>query len=528
MLPLITTALGALLWLLHASLGQDPAAMAGGFPWTWIKPLAMGVTALAVGQVLRRLLVAALRGSSRLQVGSGSELLQSVLTIVLYAVVGMGFFSWGLGLDLGNALTTSALVSAIIGLALQPTLGHLFSGVSIEIERPLRRGDFVRRNELEGEVIALNWRSVNLRTDRGSMIVMPNSEFTNQSLEVIPADQPFRHTVQFSVQAHEPPGLVIRTAMRVLQSGLTDVCESPAPSVVVLSHDPATGTLRYGARLYTTRFLNRSSIASDFLERLWYALSRQGVGMLPSTEALWTLLGDRAVAKGVPPAAPVVLPPRLKAVGDGLSGALLLHAAVHRYGRDERCDEAGVALLIEGQVRETRWTWESDANAELEQIVLALAAPTGLAGGPIGLQQTHFDALLRHGTSVLGPVARQLCERIGTLTEDPWLAWHAFGRQIADSDQRTDFLAHAPNETVRALHEGDWLGWHAALGIEHAPHERRARGHCTFLAWDANTLRRLVREAAADDQDRLLEYLRLHADGCQSLDNARFEAWLHA
>ena len=59
MLPLITTALGALLWLLHASLGQDPAAMAGGFPWTWIKPLAMGVTALAVGHVSGRGAVAA-------------------------------------------------------------------------------------------------------------------------------------------------------------------------------------------------------------------------------------------------------------------------------------------------------------------------------------------------------------------------------------------------------------------------------------------------------------------------------------
>ncbi|MFX8933983.1 hypothetical protein ABTN02_20215, partial [Acinetobacter baumannii] len=84
---------------------------------------------------------------------------------------------------------------------------------------------------------------------------------------------PYRHQVSFHLPSDVPPDRVIHIAQQVVRSDLHGVCRHPVASVVVVGNDPISGTLRYVARLYTLQFLDRSSMASAFLERLWYALS---------------------------------------------------------------------------------------------------------------------------------------------------------------------------------------------------------------------------------------------------------------
>lgn len=149
--------------------------------------------------------------------------------------------------------------------------------MSIEIERPLRVGDYVKRDEMEDHVISLSWHSAALRTARSSKIIISNSEFNSRLIEVISVGQPFRHQITFNLASELPPGYVIRLALQVLCSGLPGICCEPSPSVVLLGTDTQTGTLQYLARLHTFDFLGRVSVASSFLERFWYVLSREGL-----------------------------------------------------------------------------------------------------------------------------------------------------------------------------------------------------------------------------------------------------------
>lgn len=566
MWPLITLALAALLWLMQVTLGSDPELSGWLAEGAWLKPLAMGFSALALGLVLRRLLVHLLRGSHRFRLGSGSDLLQSVLSMLLFGVLALVFLGWGLGQDLGRLLATSALLSAIVGLALQPLLGHLFAGVSIEVERRLNVGDYVRRDELEGQIVSLGWRSVTLRTDRGSLVVLPNSDFTSRALELVPREQPYRHLVPLQVSSEWPPGQVMRIVMQVLGSDLPGICSQPAPSVVLMSNDPGSGTLRYGARFYTTRFLDRGMLSSAFLERFWYAMSREGLAFeTPPPWACWPPRGesvptdrsppdavardlpapDRTPARGMPPVPGVLRPAGRHGPGASLDAArigglqslsargceaLLQAGQLQHFGREERCGGPDFKLLLQGRLREVR-PWHDEgatdaAQTELAALLQALAEPPGVEEGACRLETAVMQHLVQQGSLVLGPVAQRLCARLGALTEDPWLAWQALAHSVEDPKARAGLLQQAPAERSRTLHPGAWLVSGAVLGLAADARYCLASQGCMLMSWRPQVLHAVLQDLSQADQWAVGELLAWRAVGADGLSARLWAHWL--
>jgi hypothetical protein len=559
MWTLIVIALVALLWLLQVTLGTD-AGNISSLNAKLLSNVTLGFSVLAVVLVLQRLLKHLLLKPGRAGSSATSDLLQAVMTVTLYLIAAMLYLRFGLGQDVSSVLATSAMLSVIVGLALQPTLGHLFAGVSIEIERPLRVGDFVRREELEGQVVSLSWRSVYLRTERGSIIVLPNSEFTSRLLEVIPAEQPFRHQVNFSMASDHPPGQVIRVAMQVLRSDLPGICTTPGSSVVVVGNDAVTGTLRYAARLYTLQFLDRGTMSSAFLERLWYALSREGMAMLTPPSIWWPsaegssevpCLARESGAERPMPSVPVVrgadselaeayeysanthtphvgtvmLEQALACVGSGLQQTLAASARTLRYGRFERCDSAAVALVSQGRLSEDRPLDGAQAEAAFLGLMAELERTPNIAGVS-RLNQDVYQRLLHEGSLALGPLAGNLCQRIAALTADPCLAYRAFAESISQQEQRAQFLANTPAHPTRTLREGDWLGWAYMFGLESEIKSCRASQGCTLLVWSPGMLRAALSTASHAELAALVQMLREQAPGCETLNVQRLQTWL--
>jgi len=87
--------------------------------------------------------------------------------------------------SMGTALLTGAgVVSVVIGLAAQSTLGNLVAGISIAIYRPFRLGDTLQVTAPTGtdigvvEIISLGYTT--LRAADGHMIVLPNAIAASQ------------------------------------------------------------------------------------------------------------------------------------------------------------------------------------------------------------------------------------------------------------------------------------------------------------------------------------------------------------
>jgi small-conductance mechanosensitive channel len=126
-----------------------------------------------------------------------------VVVLILYAHLIPALRSMGTAL-----LAGAGVVSVVIGLAAQSTLGNLVAGISIAIYRPFRLGDTLQVTAPTGtdigvvELISLGYTT--LRAPDGHMIVLPNAIAASQvtiNLNTTYAPWPITITLRLSRDA---------------------------------------------------------------------------------------------------------------------------------------------------------------------------------------------------------------------------------------------------------------------------------------------------------------------------------------
>ncbi len=86
-------------------------------------------------------------------------------------------------LDLLGLVTTSAVLTAVIGLAAQEALKDLFAGLELQLGDEFGVGDWlVLSEDVQGIVVSISWRDTNLRSVDDSLLVIPNSKITAEVL----------------------------------------------------------------------------------------------------------------------------------------------------------------------------------------------------------------------------------------------------------------------------------------------------------------------------------------------------------
>jgi small-conductance mechanosensitive channel len=89
-----------------------------------------------------------------------------------------------LGISITPLVTALGVGGLAVALALQDTLGNLFSGIHILIEKSIRIGDFVKlETGAEGYVEDITWRTTRVRMLPNNMVIIPNSKLA-QSIVV--------------------------------------------------------------------------------------------------------------------------------------------------------------------------------------------------------------------------------------------------------------------------------------------------------------------------------------------------------
>ena len=72
-----------------------------------------------------------------------AKLLQDLLAGLIYLAAVFAIVSYVFDLPISGLLATSGVVAIILGLALQSTLGDVFSGIVLSFSRPYRPGDWI-------------------------------------------------------------------------------------------------------------------------------------------------------------------------------------------------------------------------------------------------------------------------------------------------------------------------------------------------------------------------------------------------
>jgi small-conductance mechanosensitive channel len=113
----------------------------------------------------------AIRGQSRMLVRS------------VFLVIGVMLVLENLGISLTALWTTLGVGSVAIALALQDTLTNFFGGIYLQLDRPVRLGDYVKVGTgEEGFVTQMGWRSTRIRTLANNIVIIPNSKLATQNI----------------------------------------------------------------------------------------------------------------------------------------------------------------------------------------------------------------------------------------------------------------------------------------------------------------------------------------------------------
>lgn len=196
------------------------------------------------------------------------NIVQDTLVIALFAVIATLIMR-------DRVLATTAVGAVVIGLALQDTLGNLFAGLAIQVEKPFRVGDWVTIGGTDGLVSEVTWRATKMRTKDGNFVVVPNSVLARDTITNY--CEPLRMVrlhVDVGVSYDAAPNLVKTVIADALQS--TSILSHERP-VDVLVWDFAASAITYRVHFWITDFAVDER-AYDFVRsRIYYAFKRQGI-----------------------------------------------------------------------------------------------------------------------------------------------------------------------------------------------------------------------------------------------------------
>ena len=178
--------------------------------------------------------------------------------------------------DLVGLVTTSAVLTAVLGFAAQETLKDLFAGLELQLGDDFAVGDWLDLGDgVQGVVETITWRDTQLRNLDGCRLIIPNSRITaevitNRSASGVASNR-FEVGLDYSFPPAQARGLlegVLRQHPRVLSA--------PAPAVRLKTFDESAIT--YELQVWQKQMSLRAvlELRSELQEQIWYALQRAG------------------------------------------------------------------------------------------------------------------------------------------------------------------------------------------------------------------------------------------------------------
>jgi len=176
---------------------------------------------------------------------------------------------------LTSLLASAAVISVVLGFALQDTLGNLFSGLALHLERPVMVGHWIKVGDSVGKVVETDWRSIKLRTLGHNYHILPNSLIASQRI-INYSDPPTPHRRELIVRApySGSPDNVISAILPILQTH-PNVERSPAPNVLV--RDFGDHWIDYEARYWYRDYEQLEKIDGEIRRQVWYHFRRARV-----------------------------------------------------------------------------------------------------------------------------------------------------------------------------------------------------------------------------------------------------------
>lgn len=197
------------------------------------------------------------------------------IAIIVAAVLAVLQFVYGQKVP--GLLAGAGILGIVLGLALQDTLGNIFSGFAIYFGGQFKAGDWLLVDGQHAQIVEINWRSTRLRTNDDICLDIPNSSITKQT--VVNYNYPTSiHGIRMDIglEYDAPPTLV----KEVLIEAALDcplVLRKPAPDVYLTEF--GSSSITYQLRFWLDNHADYNPANSHIRTNLWYALRRNKIAI---------------------------------------------------------------------------------------------------------------------------------------------------------------------------------------------------------------------------------------------------------
>ncbi|MFM7313291.1 MAG: cyclic nucleotide-binding domain-containing protein [Cyanobium sp.] len=202
-----------------------------------------------------------------------AQILRDLLTLLIAAVLTLLYLEQA-RVNLVGLVTTSAVLTAVIGLAAQETLKDLFGGLSMQIGATFRVGDWVDLGDHRGRVESITLMNTVLRSLEGAEIVVPNSQAASAITRRYQPGAPVGHRFTLGLDYSHPPAQASRL-LSALLARHPAVLQDPPPQVWISRF--ADSAVEYELLLFQRDPGDgpQCRLRGELLEQLWYALHRE-------------------------------------------------------------------------------------------------------------------------------------------------------------------------------------------------------------------------------------------------------------
>ena len=176
------------------------------------------------------------------------RLIANLFTVIFSLFVFSFLASEIFSINLSAMLATSAVFSLVLGLALQDTLGNLFSGVAVQIGQPFLIGDWVEicheSQKWVGQIQEITWRATFLNNFSEELLMIPNKIVGQSQITIYSSNaKNVRHVQAFRIRFGENTTTIKQEIMLCLKN-IEGVLQDPAPRILLIDTTESWITLK--------------------------------------------------------------------------------------------------------------------------------------------------------------------------------------------------------------------------------------------------------------------------------------------
>src|SRR6184192_199642 len=261
-----------------------------------------------------------------------------IFLVVLLFVLSYGYHAQA---QLNGLLAGSGVVAIIVGFAGQNLFAGVIGGISIQINRPYKVGDWLQVGERFAEVMEINWRSTRLRTNDGIYLDIPNNEIVKTTIVNLHyPTEVHAMRVRVGVDYNVPPNRVKDALTRAAQSAVNVLAE---PKVRVFLVDFADHAVIYEIKYHMGNHSRINETNDAVRTNVWYELKRQRIRIpFPIRTLHLERHAPRPVEEGHEEARAILRgEPLFQCLSDDQIDSLVKQSDLNHFGRGERVIEEG-------------------------------------------------------------------------------------------------------------------------------------------------------------------------------------------